>query len=60
MSVPFRSVFAQLLPQVPRAQFDALLRKHRHERTVPRAGPVDYNNNNPLRRGALFSFTAMP
>ena len=31
MSVPFRSVFAQLLELIPRAQFDALVRKHKHE-----------------------------
>lgn len=31
MSVPFRSVFAQLLLLVPRDEFDVLVRKHRHE-----------------------------
>lgn len=31
MSVPFRSVFAQLLQLVPRDEFDALVRQHQHE-----------------------------
>jgi hypothetical protein len=31
MSVPFRSVFAQLLDLIPRTQFEALVRRHKHE-----------------------------
>jgi hypothetical protein len=31
MSVPFRAVFAQLVQYVPRDEFDALVREHKHE-----------------------------